>query len=102
MPTSSTPTPGAGWQRAGALVNFFAVPQTGIVRPSCVYAETPPGGNTATGRPLQTVTPLAEKLSALLTEEYLEERGKRGNRKKFQRALNKVADVEPEEQDRVS
>jgi hypothetical protein len=44
---------------------------------------------------------LAEKLSALLTEEYLEERARRGNRKKFQRALNKVADVEPEEEDRL-
>jgi hypothetical protein len=44
---------------------------------------------------------LAEKLSALLTEEYLQERAKRGNRKKFQRALNKVADVEPEECDRI-
>ena len=52
-----------GWQRAGALVNFFATPQTGIVRPTYVYAEAPPGGDTATGRPLQTITPLAEKLS---------------------------------------
>jgi hypothetical protein len=44
---------------------------------------------------------LAEKLSALLTEDYLEERAGRGNRKKFQRALNKVLDVEPEECDRL-
>jgi hypothetical protein len=44
---------------------------------------------------------LAEKLSALLTEEYLEERARRGSRKQFQRALNKVADVEPEEEDRL-
>lgn len=44
---------------------------------------------------------LAEKVSALMTEEYLGERARRGNRKKFQRALNKVADVEPEEDDRL-
>ena len=44
---------------------------------------------------------LAEKVSALMTEEYLGQRAKRGNRKKFQRALNKVADVEPEEDDRL-
>jgi hypothetical protein len=44
---------------------------------------------------------LAEKVSVLMTEEVLGERAERGNRKKFQRALNKVADVEPEEQDRL-
>jgi predicted transcriptional regulator len=44
---------------------------------------------------------LAEKLSALMTEEHLGQRAKRGDRKKFQRALAKVADVEPEEQDRL-
>lgn len=43
---------------------------------------------------------LAEKLSVLMTEEYLGERARRGNRKKFERAMAKVADVEPEEQDR--
>lgn len=44
---------------------------------------------------------LAEKLSALMTEEYLSERAKRGDRKKFENALRRVADVEPEEQDRL-
>jgi hypothetical protein len=44
---------------------------------------------------------LAEKVSALLTEEYLGERARRGDRKKFKRALDKVADVEPEECDRL-
>jgi len=44
---------------------------------------------------------LAEKLSALMTEEYLGERAKRGDRKKFHRALSKVADVAPEERDRL-
>ena len=44
---------------------------------------------------------LAEKISALMTEEYLGKRAKRGDRKKFVRALAKVADVEPEEQDKL-
>jgi len=44
---------------------------------------------------------LAEKLSALMTEEYLGQRAKRGNKKKFQRALAKVADMEPDEQDKL-
>lgn len=44
-------------------------------------------------------TALAEKLSALMTQEYLEARAKRGNRRKFDRALSKVADVGPEEYD---
>jgi hypothetical protein len=34
--------------------------------------------------------------------EYLENRASRGNRRKFERALGKVKDVEPEERDRLS
>lgn len=45
---------------------------------------------------------LAEKVSALMTEEYLEARAKRGSRKKFERAMVKVPKVEPEEYDRLS
>ena len=45
-------------------------------------------------------TALAEKLSALLTSEYLAERSARGNRKKFDRVLRKVRDGEPEATDR--
>ena len=44
---------------------------------------------------------LTEKISALLTEEYLEERAKRGERDKFDRVLSKVRDVEPEENDKL-
>lgn len=44
---------------------------------------------------------LAEKISALTTEEYLHQRAARGSRKKFRQALNKVADVEAEEFDRL-
>ncbi len=44
---------------------------------------------------------LAEKIAAFLTEEYLEERAKRGSREKFERVLSKVPDVQPEEYDRL-
>lgn len=40
-------------------------------------------------------TALAEKISALMTEKYLEKRAARGSRKKFERALKKVPDDEP-------
>jgi len=40
-------------------------------------------------------TAVAEKVSALMTEEYLEERAKRGERAKFEKAMAKVADTEP-------
>ncbi len=43
----------------------------------------------------------AEKVAALLTEEYLEERAKRGSRKRVKSALSKVADIEPEDIDRL-
>lgn len=46
-------------------------------------------------------TALAEKLSALTTFEYLEERAKRGSRKKFERAMAKIKDIKPEEQDKL-
>ena len=46
-------------------------------------------------------TALAEKLAALDTEEYLKERAELGNRSKFENALSKVADVEPEEIDKL-
>lgn len=43
----------------------------------------------------------AEKVAALLTEEYLEERARRASRKRFTKALSKVADIEPEDVDRL-
>ena len=46
-------------------------------------------------------TALAEKLSALLTREYLEERAKRGSRKKFEKALSKVKEKDPQPYDKV-
>ncbi|MDP9194493.1 MAG: type II toxin-antitoxin system HicB family antitoxin [Acidobacteriota bacterium] len=44
---------------------------------------------------------VAEKMAALMTEEYLEARAARGTRRKFVAALAKVADIEPEATDRV-
>jgi len=44
---------------------------------------------------------VAEKMAALMTEEYLEERAKRGSKKRFAKALSKVADIQPEDMDRL-
>lgn len=40
-------------------------------------------------------TALAEKMSALRTQEYLEHRAERGSREKFDRALSKIGDNNP-------
>ena len=44
---------------------------------------------------------VAEKMSALDTQNYLEQRAKRSSRAKFRAALAKVPDVEPAEYDRL-
>jgi hypothetical protein len=46
-------------------------------------------------------TAIAEKLSALMTENYLKELAKRGSRAKYDAILAKVPDVEPEAYDRL-
>ncbi len=46
-------------------------------------------------------TALAEKMSALITEQYLSERAEKGSQKKFKAALSKVKDVEPETEDKL-
>lgn len=46
-------------------------------------------------------TAVAEKLSALMTAEYLNERAKRGSRKKFEAALSRVPDIKAEDHDRI-
>ena len=43
----------------------------------------------------------AEKMTALLTEEYIETRAKRASLKKFRNILKKVPDSTPEEYDRI-
>jgi len=45
-------------------------------------------------------TAIAEKLSALMTENYLIEKAKRGSREKYEAILAKVPDVEPEAYDK--
>ncbi len=47
------------------------------------------------------VTAVAEKVAALMTVEYLQERAKRGSLQKFEAVLTKVPDVEPEAHDRL-
>jgi len=56
------------------------------------------------GVPLEQLiaSALAEKMAAWRTVEYLKERAARGDRTKFQAAMDKVADVEPEECDRIT
>ena len=44
---------------------------------------------------------VAEKMSALLTEEYLAERAKRGSKKAFLDAMSAVPDITPDEKDRL-
>lgn len=44
---------------------------------------------------------LAEKVSALMTEEYLGKRAKRGSRSKFLKAMSRVGKNEPESQDKI-
>jgi hypothetical protein len=45
-------------------------------------------------------TALAEKLSALATEDYLELRAQRGSRKSFDAALSRVPDAMPDQWDK--
>lgn len=44
-------------------------------------------------------TAASEKIAALMTEEYLEKRARRGSRKKFQAVLAKVPDSAPAPED---
>jgi hypothetical protein len=44
-------------------------------------------------------TAVAEKMAALMTEDYLGERARRGSRAKYEAALAQVPDAEPAEYD---
>jgi hypothetical protein len=63
-----------GWQRAGALVSLFA-PANGsfqnpsLTQPQFLYASTPTKRN-GSRRPLETITPLAEKLAIRVNTNY--------------------------------
>ena len=46
-------------------------------------------------------TAVAEKMAALLTEEYLERRAKRGSREGFERAMAKVKNRAPDPHDQI-
>jgi hypothetical protein len=46
-------------------------------------------------------TALAEKMSALMTEEYLERRAAHARREKFEAALARVPAIAPDEQDKL-
>lgn len=46
-------------------------------------------------------TAVAEKLSALMTEEYLEKRARRGDRAAFDEVLGRVRDADPDQDDGV-
>jgi len=44
---------------------------------------------------------LAEKISALKTEQFFAERAAKSSRSKFEKAMSKVADVAPQEHDQL-
>jgi hypothetical protein len=44
---------------------------------------------------------VTEKMSALFTVDYLQERAQRGSREKFEAVLAKVPNVDPEDSDRL-
>jgi hypothetical protein len=65
-----------GWQRAGALVPFFADARPGgssslIERPAAIFA-TAPVSHSESERPLHTVTPLAERLGIGINSDFAE------------------------------
>ena len=47
------------------------------------------------------ISAIAEKISAFMTKDYLEERANRASKSKFEQAIAKVPDVEPEEYDKI-
>jgi hypothetical protein len=54
-----------GWQRAGALVQFFANPRdpNGPIKPPGTIFATEPTSGSESKRPLHTVTPLKQRLN---------------------------------------
>ena len=63
-----------GWQRAGALANLFAptngaMQNTALAKPQFLYASKPLQRK-GSRRPLQTIMPLAEKLSLPINWNY--------------------------------
>jgi hypothetical protein len=63
-----------GWQRAGALVSLFAPANSSfqdpaLAAPQFLYASTPTKRN-GSRRPIETITPLAEKLAIRINSNY--------------------------------
>ena len=46
-------------------------------------------------------TCIAEKLAVLMTDDYLAERARRASRERYEAALSKVSNVDPEEYDKL-
>jgi broad specificity phosphatase PhoE len=60
-----------GWQRAGALVNFFCVPADPTLRcPTRLYSPPRHGKAGDHGRPFETLSPLAAKLGTAIDVTY--------------------------------
>ena len=47
------------------------------------------------------ISAIAEKITAFMTQDYLEERAQRGSKEKFERAMAKIPVIEPEEYDKL-
>ncbi len=61
-----------GWQRAGALVNFFCVPLNPTMRcPTRLYSPPRHGLDGDHGRPNETILALAEKLNLAIDTTYV-------------------------------
>ena len=63
-----------GWQRAGALVSFFApaddrFPHPELARPQFLYSSKPTRRD-GSRRPFETLTPLAERLAVRINANY--------------------------------
>jgi broad specificity phosphatase PhoE len=63
-----------GWERAGALVQFFANPRdpNGPIKPPATIFATEPGTGSESERPLHTVTPLAKFLGIDINSDIAE------------------------------
>lgn len=70
--------------------------------PESLYNKLVEVAERANSTPEQlAVVAIAEKLSLLLTVEYLDARARNAKRDRFDFLLSKVPDVEPEDQDRL-
>jgi hypothetical protein len=61
-----------GWQRAGALVNFFCVPSdSSLLCPTRLYSPPRHGGDGDHGRPNETILALAAKLGTAIDTTFV-------------------------------